>query len=341
MRKRVWQDWRRIGQWIVGLSGLGALFSYATVDNPGWDELVNGGVDTALVVGLAGVYTFFVANGSGRAFFRRFTFSTTVVWHACAYLLLFMVGRMMGYGVTGRPLHEFFEGNFLASVLFAFVICLVINFLLQVNRLVGHNVLVHFVTGTYHTPHEEERIFLFLDLVNSTAIAEQLENKQFHILLNQFFYDLTEAVLETEGTIYKYVGDEIIVSWPWAVGKREGNCVRCVLLMMARLAERAGWYEEKFGLVPQFRAGVHGGTVIAGEIGDVKQEIAYLGDVLNTTARIMGYCKEAGVSWLVSEEVRALVAGEVEMVWEDKGVFRPRGKVQEVGVWALRAKGEG
>lgn len=71
-------------------------------------------------------------------------------------------------------------------------------------------------------------------------------------------------------------------------------------------------YKSKYGLLPGFKAGLHYGTVTAGEIGSLKKEIIFTGDVLNTSARIQGLCNQFGADLLVSEdlvEVLQLSAG--------------------------------
>ena len=58
--------------------------------------------------------------------------------------------------------------------------------------MLGQGVLRNFISGTYHRPHEEDRIFLFIDVIGSTGIAESIGAIKFHALLDQFFYDLTD-----------------------------------------------------------------------------------------------------------------------------------------------------
>ena len=54
---------------------------------------------------------------------------------------------------------------------------------------------------------------MFLDLNNSTAIAERLGPLRFNDFKNDFFHDIAQPVLETRGRIYQYVGDEAVVTW--------------------------------------------------------------------------------------------------------------------------------
>ena len=54
------------------------------------------------------------------------------------------------------------------------------------------------------------------------------------------------------GAIYKYVGDEIIVTWPLAAGLRDGHCVRACFDALEQLDERAKAYIRDFGLRANF-----------------------------------------------------------------------------------------
>jgi adenylate cyclase len=56
-------------------------------------------------------------------------------------------------------------------------------------------------------------------------------------------------------------------------------------------------------LVPQFKAGLHCGRVIAGEVGIIKRDITFSGDVLNTTSRIQGQCKVYDAELVVSSDL--------------------------------------
>lgn len=163
-------------------------------------------------------------------------------------------------------------------------------FYAEISEHIGHGVLVNFFTGKYHTPKEETRIFLFSDMKASTQIAERLGHVAYFELLRAYYADLSEAIVTHAGEIYQYVGDEVIVSWPAESGLRNQHCLRCYQAMKADLQARAGWYLQRFGVVPDFKAALHVGTVTTGEIGALKKEIIFTGDVLNATARMLGRC---------------------------------------------------
>ena len=131
---------------------------------------------------------------------------------------------------------------------------------------------------------------MFLDLKSSTAIAEKLGHKRYHQFLNDFFYDITPAIIESKGEIYQYVGDEVVVTWTKERGLRDANCISCYFRVAAAIGKVSDTYEQKYGSVPTFKAGYHYGEVIAGLIGDIKRAVVFHGDTVNTASRIRSEC---------------------------------------------------
>ena len=73
--------------------------------------------------------------------------------------------------------------------------------------------------------------------------------------------------------------------------------------MRKKLWEREAWFKEQFGLAPSFKAGIHFGKTTVGEIGAIKKDIMFTGDVLNATARIQGLCNDYEVDLIVSGDL--------------------------------------
>jgi adenylate cyclase len=206
------------------------------------------------------------------------------------------------------------------------------QFLMQVNNKFGNGVLWDFITGKYHEPREEERVFMFLDLNSSTTLAEKLGHKTYHYLLRDFFADVNEVILNSHGEIYQYAGDEIIISWEDAVGTAEQRCVQCFFDIKNKINSEVERYKAEYGIVPTFKAGVHFGRVTAGEVGVLKREITFSGDVLNTTSRIQSQCKEMNVEALFSDELLARVKLSSKFLVKHMGTIKLRGKEKEVGI---------
>lgn len=196
----------------------------------------------------------------------------------------------------------------------------------EISEHLGQNVLLNFFTGKYHKPVAETRIFMFADMKASTSIAEQLGHIQYFDLLKSYYFDLSDAIVKNHGEVYQYIGDEIVISWKLKNGLENSHCLQCFFDMKMDLEKRKDSYLKKYGVFPDFKAGLHFGEVTTGEIGALKKEIFFTGDVLNTTARIQGLCREYGVDLLVSKDLI------------DQLGFRDKYSVQLLGKPQLKGK---
>ena len=202
------------------------------------------------------------------------------------------------------------------------------NFVFVLRRLLGGGTLIALLTGRYHRPRREQRIVAFLDLRGSTALAERLGDEAFHRFLNRVFADLTDPVLDSGGEIYRYVGDEIIVTWPFAAGARNADAIGCCFAIAAALSAKGADYRRVFDAEPHLRCALHAGPLIVGEMGDTKREIVMLGDTMNTAARIEETCRTTGRDVIAS---LPLLRG---------GTLPPGVRAEPLGEISLRGKGE-
>jgi adenylate cyclase len=224
---------------------------------------------------------------------------------------------------------------FLVGLTFGLILSMIFSFLNIVSTIIGKNILGNLFIGKYSKPREEDRIFMFLDLTSSTSIAEKIGHLQYLSLLNDFFHDIVGPIDRTKGEIYKYVGDEVIITWKKLDGLRNHNCLACFALIEKRIRERSGFYMKKYGLVPEFKAGLHCGIAVMGEIGYWRREIAFVGDVLNTTSRIMDECKNFNRSVLVSEDLADLISPHPTNQLEAVAKVILRGKEKEMKLFSV------
>ena len=175
-----------------------------------------------------------------------------------------------------------------------FVLYVIIVFFRQLDRILGPGVLLSYLLGRYHRPHREARIFMFLHLKSSTSLAEELGHEAYLGLVNEFFRDISGPVLDSAGEIYEYVGDQVVLTWKEERGLKDANCIRVFFDIDAIIEKRKKQYLDRFGVVPEYRAGVHLGEVMTAEIGDLKKGLVFNGDVLNTGARIQRECTRLG-----------------------------------------------
>ncbi|MDX1375267.1 MAG: adenylate/guanylate cyclase domain-containing protein [Burkholderiales bacterium] len=308
-------------------------------NEPSLRSAIQGAVDGALISLLVGGYLLFVRDGRLRERFRRLGFRTELALSSAIMLALFLAGRAIGLTLTSlepsRLWTSFADPHLLYALPYFFVLSIAIQFVLQMNRLVGTNVLGYFVSGTYHRPKVEPRIFLFLDLEASTRLAEQLGSARYFELLQRAVDDVSAAVLEAQGEIYQYAGDEVVVTWPLETGVRDANCVRCFFEARAAIERRDAQYRRAFGVVPRFRGGLHGGDVTAGELGDQRRQIVFVGDILNTAARLEEYAKRSDLQLVVSGVLLERLALPPGVEARPCGELDLRGKDARVAAYSL------
>lgn len=208
----------------------------------------------------------------------------------------------------------------------------------EISDFIGQGVLLNFFTGKYHAPIEEERIFMFLDMKSSTTIAERLGHLNYFQLLRAYYDCFTDAIIEHEGEIYQYVGDEIILSWKFQKDHRDSRCIDCFFDMKEKLKRKAPWFNEQFGCIPNFKAGIHFGKVTTGEIGTIKKDILFTGDVLNATARIQGLCNSYDVDLIISGDLTKELDFNSNYNFKFLGKAELRGKEEKKELCTVRSK---
>ena len=266
-------------------------------------------IGTAAVIGLPlFAFELFYGNSPLGTRFRRWPFARFIAarfafWFAWIFIATQLSNHWFG-GIEGELLAD---GDFWWTIVFSFAVGFSVVSGLTLNRVIGPGVFRNFLLGRYHTPREEERALLFIDLAGSTTIAERIGATRFLELMNEFVHDVGAALEGSGGVIYQYVGDEAIITWRLDETRDISGAVEVVLRLRARVAARGDDYRSRFGAVPSFRAALHAGPVVVREMGDSKLEIVLLGDTVNTTARIEQSCRELDRGFLASAEALALV----------------------------------
>ena len=207
---------------------------------------------------------------------------------------------------------------------------------LQVNDKFGQGLMWAFVTGKYHQPQKEQRVVMFVDLIGSTTIAERLGNEQYYKLLKDFFADITNSIIYNKGEIYQYVGDEVVISWECDVQKVQFDFLNCYFDMRKAIEMKKEKYLSRYQQVPDFKAAVHYGEVTVGEIGIIKRDLTFSGDVLNTTSRMLAFCKEYQTKILLSEKLfNYLSQAKGSFRYNKMGEELLRGKSEKTGIYTV------
>ena len=228
-----------------------------------------------------------------------------------------------------------FSTRVVMVIIYWSIACLSAIFILQVSDKFGQGVLISFLLGKYHRPKEEDRIFMFMDLKSSTTFAEKLGHIKYSQFIQDCFFDITDIITKYEARIYQYVGDEVVLSWRIKEGIEQGHCINTFFAYDSLLKSKRNYYEKKYGISPEFKAGLHLGKVTVAEVGEIKKELAYHGDVLNTAARIQGKCNELQRRLLISEALKTKLEDQHLFDFSDIGDVSLKGKSKSLSLYAV------
>ena len=278
-----------------------------------------------------------------RSFFTHFLIKSML------YLIVFITSvlitsfsmQWLYKGQEARVAMVEMQENYALNIMLAYVIftastSILINFLGQMRRIIGPRTLSQLFWGKYFSPRSEERIFLFLDLKESTTIAEKLGHVRYSSFIQDCFFDLNQVVPQFKAEIYQYVGDEAVLHWDLTTGLQRQYCLMIFNAFKGRLHTRASYYLETYGIRPFFKAGLHCGTVTVTEVGEIKKEIAYHGDVLNTAARLEKACEEHQAEVLISAQLKHLLEDGFNGLLTSVGKLKLKGKTTSVEAYKVQ-----
>jgi len=203
---------------------------------------------------------------------------------------------------------------------------------------IGIETLFHLMVGTYHRPVVEEKVIVFLDINDSTGLAERLGAVQTKSLIGKFLFDISKPITDHGGEIYLYKGDGLIALWPWSEAIRDHQILTAIDEVFGAIDQEHSAFQKEFGVVPSFRMGVHGGEVVVSEQGDTKRAIGVYGSTINIAARMEEAAKAHRVRCVISGDVaEALVsdASRLCLIGHEK----IRGISAEVPIYEYRAAG--
>ena len=243
-------------------------------------------------------------------------------------------------GLSSSNVQQLDQNDFFRFVFMLFVFISLVSsffsFIRQVDQKFGPGVIFDLLSGKYFKPREERRVFLFIDLKDSTTIAEAHGHLLFSKLLQDCFFDLNDVFPQYKAAVYQYVGDEAILTWYPGDGLKDSNCIKVFFAFMDILESKREYYMKHYGLFPVFKAGGHIGTVTTTEIGVVKKEIAYHGDVMNTTARIQSICNSHNEQLLISKKLLKSLTDLQGFQTRDLGEIKLKGKKKPQKVFAIQ-----
>jgi len=339
---------------------IGAFFLFTTFRFSGLDEYVNFFFDVeydihisiwynlALILGLViGVFYALIEYLFQNFLLKKSALGLVIISKTGIYLvLMIIILRVLSILAENDMDLDFPNDNgwwitnqwFWITVLYFMIGSLLFSFLKIANEKFGKGVFIKMLLGTYRKPQEEKRIFMFLDLKDSTRIAETLGHYKYSEFIQDCFLDLNRIIEKNDAEIYQYVGDEAVLTWPYDKGVYKSKCVDLYFAFQEQISRRKQYYQSKYKQTPKFKAGLHGGKLMIAEVGTVKKELAFHGDVINTTARIQGECNTYEASLLISESLLNDV--HLKSVYENNalGNINLRGKQDKIAIYSITKK---
>lgn len=280
----------------------------------------------------------FVLEGPLRPWLGGLSFTANLIVRSAIYaaivvpILFFQLGSMIA-GAPVDPSHK----SFWIDITYAVVFLVLANLGIGIANIIGPRAFLNFIVGRYHSPVEESRFVLFVDIAGSTGLAETLGGIGIHRFLDRTFRLLTLAVVDYRGEVLNYVGDEVIVTWPERGGSVDCRPLRCFAAMRDELSRAASQFESEFGAAPRIRGSLHFGPVIVGEIGDVKRAIVFNGDVMNTAARLEELSRGVDGGFLASRAAMERFVSVPPFAVRDLGRLPIRGRADGIDVVGIAA----
>ena len=172
------------------------------------------------------------------------------------------------------------------------------------GRFVNKELAEQAMTGELKLGGEEKNAAIFFsDLRGFTAMSEKMTPEEVVLLLNEYFTDMVNCILKTNGVVDKYIGDAIMAHWGALKTKGDPteNAINAGLLMRKALIQFNELGKGKRPIL-KMGSGINTGKVISGQIGSSQRlEFTVIGDSVNLASRIEALNKPFATDLLISE----------------------------------------
>lgn len=197
----------------------------------------------------------------------------------------------------------------------------------------------------FDDPRSQNVAVLFVDIIDFTATAEDVEPERVIALLRSFHRRMCRVIFDHGGTLDKYIGDAVMATFgtPQPGHGDASAALRCARAMLREIDR---WNAKRMsrGAAPiRVGIGIHYGSVVAGNIGDERRlEYTVIGDVVNVASRLERLTRAVGAPLLVSEElieaVRAEAGPDDRLLsgFTEDGHSEVRGRRAPVSIWVYR-----
>jgi len=293
---------RRLGSILLAVAIFAVLAWLALLAQ---NRPVEVGVSNALLIGVGvGFFEeFYVQSLRGR-WLRNMHPLPSLLVYAGVVTMIYLIATHLSHLILGRLSDLPDTYRRLPIIIPLFIgISMVGVVAIRIVHFIGAETLFHLMVGTYHRPVLQEMVLVFVDINESTAMAERLGPLETRSLISKFLFDISQPIVDCGGEIYLYKGDGLIALWDWNRAIRQNVVLHAVDAMFAAVRREQAEYRRRFGVVPTFRIGIHGGRVVVSEQGDIKRSIGIYGDTINIAARMEDAARTYHVACAISGDV--------------------------------------
>lgn len=345
------QTHRRKSYWLFIAFAIFFSFLYTSIVD-GFEEIFPF-INTSIIGIILGIFTALFELEFMRKIQRHLKFYQILIVRSLFYILLvtfviffeLAIARIIRYNLSFSEVlkseefnHYLFKEDFGYAIFYAFLMIVLFNFTRELVKKLGQGVFLNFITGKYVTPVLEDKILMFINIQNTDKIIKDLGRLRFHSFLKEFVFDITESIIYYKGKIYEYVDDQVIVIWDPNDGLHNSNCIRAFFEAKDRLREQKEKYFRKFGIFPKINVAIHRGDLVHGELGYIKSNIVFSGDVMNTTSRILEACNDHMKDILITGKLIQDIQLPIIYEFQYCGEYTPRGKHEKLEIHTVIEK---
>ncbi|MBU0553445.1 FHA domain-containing protein [Myxococcota bacterium] len=210
----------------------------------------------------------------------------------------------------------------------------------NLSRLLSPNLVEQIIAGNLNMERggeSRQASVLYLDIRGFTALSQRIAPQKMVDMLNEYFEIMVDIIFRFEGTLDKFIGDEIMAVWgaPVAQPDHARRAVGAALQMMKALDDFNTFRIANSEVPLRAGCGINCGEVLAGQIGSSRTaSYTVMGSTVNLASRLCG-CAAAGeilVSTPMLEQLGATIQYEERPAIQLKGIDQPTPIYRILGV---------
>lgn len=185
---------------------------------------------------------------------------------------------------------------------------------------------------------EKKRLsIMFSDIQSFTTLSENMNPEQLTMMLNEYLSEMSRMIIESGGTIDKYIGDAIVAFWnaPTDVKNHAAIAVTTCLKYQKKLRDLNEVFLTKYGKEIFARIGLNTGDAVVGNMGsDLRFDYSMFGDSVNLASRLEGLNKQFGTYFICSEQTKLEAESYLnDVYWQTMGTIIVVGKTETIKIY--------